>query len=143
MKQDKLKYIDPGKKEAANAARTAFGADYEAKLRQEAGALPDKLARRKHQISSLFYQAKMKVRRIGTCSCAGPAECWTISAAMKLISKLTRAPREQIAAAKWLCHCSCGCLRSGSQRQNIGRAHCHHPARHQGFYRSRCDNEQE
>ncbi len=62
MKQEKLKHVDPGKKEAANAARTAFGPDYEARLRKEAGALPDKLARRKHQISSLFYQSKMKVR---------------------------------------------------------------------------------
>ncbi|BDA48901.1 probable proline-rich protein PRCC at C-terminar half [Coccomyxa sp. Obi] len=60
VKQEKLKHVDPGKREAANAARTAFGPDYEARLRKEAGAQPDKLARRKHQISSLFYQSKMK-----------------------------------------------------------------------------------
>lgn len=61
VKQEKLKHIDIGKREAANAVRTAFGADYEVKLRQEAGPQPDKLARRKHQISSLYHQAKMKV----------------------------------------------------------------------------------
>ena len=41
--------------------RTALGADYEAQLRSAAGPQPDKMARRKHQISSLFHQAKMKV----------------------------------------------------------------------------------
>jgi hypothetical protein len=61
VKQEKLKYVNPMIKEAANAARTAFGTDYEASLRKEAGPAPDKLARRKHQISSLYHQAKMKV----------------------------------------------------------------------------------
>ena len=53
--------MDIRKREAMNAARTAFGADYEANLRKEAGPNPEKLARRKHQISSLYHQAKMKV----------------------------------------------------------------------------------
>ena len=62
VKQEKLRYIDPVAKEATNATRTAFGADYEARLRAEAGAKPDKLSRRKHQISSLYHNAKMKAR---------------------------------------------------------------------------------
>ena len=53
--------MDIRKREAMNATRTAFGADYEANLRMEAGPNPEKLARRKHQISSLYHQAKMKV----------------------------------------------------------------------------------
>lgn len=53
--------MDIRKREAMNATRTAFGADYEANLRKEAGPNPEKLARRKHQISSLYHQAKMKV----------------------------------------------------------------------------------
>ncbi len=53
--------MDVRKREAMNATRTAFGADYEANLRMEAGPNPEKLARRKHQISSLYHQAKMKV----------------------------------------------------------------------------------
>ena len=63
VKQAALKHVTPMAREAANAARSAFGPDYEARLRQEAGPQPEKLARRKHQISSLYHQAKMKVRR--------------------------------------------------------------------------------
>ena len=59
--QKKLTYVNPTAKAEANAARAAFGTDYEATLRREAGPQPDKLARRKHQISSLYHQAKMKV----------------------------------------------------------------------------------
>lgn len=62
VNQEKLRYVNPAAREAMNATRTAFGADYEAKLRMEAGAAPDKLSRRKHQISSLYNTAKMKVR---------------------------------------------------------------------------------
>lgn len=62
VNQEKLRYVNPAAREAMNATRTAFGADYEAKLRMEAGAAPDKLSRRKHQISSLYHTAKMKVR---------------------------------------------------------------------------------
>ncbi|KAK9826164.1 hypothetical protein WJX81_002555 [Elliptochloris bilobata] len=58
--QEELRRVDPAAREAMNAARTAFGADYEARLRAEAGAAPDKLSRRKHQISSLYHSAKMK-----------------------------------------------------------------------------------
>lgn len=61
VRQEDLTRMDKGKREAMNATRTAFGADYEANLRMEAGPNPEKLARRKHQISSLYHQAKMKV----------------------------------------------------------------------------------
>ena len=61
--------MDIRKREAMNATRTAFGADYEANLRKEAGPNPEKVARRKHQISSLYHQAKMKVRYITDPSC--------------------------------------------------------------------------
>ena len=62
VNQEKLRYVNPAAREAMNATRTAFGADYEARLRAEAGAAPDKLSRRKHQISSLYHNAKMKAR---------------------------------------------------------------------------------
>lgn len=62
VKQEDLTRMDIRKREAMNAARTAFGADYEANLRKEAGPNPEKMARRKHQISSLYHQAKMKVQ---------------------------------------------------------------------------------
>ena len=54
--------MPPEQREAQNATRTAFGADYEARVRSEAGPQPEKTARRKHQISSLYHQAKLKVR---------------------------------------------------------------------------------
>ena len=54
VRQEDLTRMDIRKREAMNATRTAFGAAYEASLRKEAG--------RKHQISSLYHQAKMKVK---------------------------------------------------------------------------------
>eukprot|EP00240_Pyramimonas_obovata_P003711 CAMPEP_0118929754 /NCGR_PEP_ID=MMETSP1169-20130426/6663_1 /TAXON_ID=36882 /ORGANISM="Pyramimonas obovata, Strain CCMP722" /LENGTH=350 /DNA_ID=CAMNT_0006872003 /DNA_START=172 /DNA_END=1224 /DNA_ORIENTATION=- len=39
---------------------TAFGPQYAAKLKKEAGAKPDQLLRRKHQIGSLYYDAKVR-----------------------------------------------------------------------------------
>ncbi|KAK9803561.1 hypothetical protein WJX73_010641 [Symbiochloris irregularis] len=60
VKQKDLTQMDAATREAANATRTAFGNDYEARLRSEAGAKPDKTARRKHQISSLYHAAKLK-----------------------------------------------------------------------------------
>ncbi len=53
--------MPPEQKEAKNATRTAFGADYEQRIREEAGDEPEKKAKRKHQIHSLYHQAKMKV----------------------------------------------------------------------------------
>lgn len=61
INQQKLTYMPPEQREAKNAVRTAFGADYEQRIREEAGDEPDKKAKRKHQIHSLFHQAKMKV----------------------------------------------------------------------------------
>lgn len=40
------------------ATRSALGSDYEARLRKEAGPDPGKMAKRKHQIGSLYHQAK-------------------------------------------------------------------------------------
>jgi hypothetical protein len=73
--QKALKYVNPTAKAEANAARAAFGADYEATLRREAGPQPDRLARRKHQISSLYHQAKMKARAAPAFAAAA-AICW-------------------------------------------------------------------
>ena len=39
---------------------TAFGPQYAAKLKKEAGDKPDQLLRRKHQIGSLYYDAKVR-----------------------------------------------------------------------------------
>ena len=69
VRQEDLTRMDIRKREAMNATRTAFGADYEANLRKEAGPNPEKVARRKHQISSLYHQAKMKVNCITYSAC--------------------------------------------------------------------------
>lgn len=61
VNQKQLTHMNSAARADANATRTAFGADYEQRLRSEAGSLPDKLSRRKHQISSLYHQAKIKV----------------------------------------------------------------------------------
>ena len=62
ISQQKLTYMPPEQREAKNATRTAFGNDYEQRIRDEAGDEPEKKAKRKHQIHSLYHQAKMKVR---------------------------------------------------------------------------------
>lgn len=62
IKQTKLTYVPPEQRAEKNATRTAFGHDYEQRIREEAGDEPEKKAKRKHQIHSLYHQAKMKVR---------------------------------------------------------------------------------
>lgn len=57
----KLTEMDPMAREAAQGARAALGNDYEQQLRKEAGPMPGKLSKRKHQIGSLFHQAKLAV----------------------------------------------------------------------------------
>ena len=63
VNQADLKYVNPAAREAAGGARAALGADYEMQLRSEAGPMPGKLAKRKHQISSLYHHAKIRVRQ--------------------------------------------------------------------------------
>ncbi|KAL4854611.1 hypothetical protein ACK3TF_004764 [Chlorella vulgaris] len=60
VRGDQLKYMDPGQRAGVDAIRNALGADYEAKLRAEAGGDPSKMAKRRHQISSLYHYAKQK-----------------------------------------------------------------------------------
>ena len=67
VNQQQLTHMNAAARADANAARTAFGADYEQRLRSEAGSAPDKLSRRKHQISSLYHQAKIKVASCSGC----------------------------------------------------------------------------
>ena len=57
----KLTEMDPMAREAAQGARAALGTDYEQQLRKAAGPMPGKLSKRKHQIGSLFHQAKLAV----------------------------------------------------------------------------------
>ena len=54
--------MDASQKADLNAMRTAFGSDYEQRLRKEAGAMPSRLARGKHQLGALYHQAKLQVR---------------------------------------------------------------------------------
>lgn len=61
VNQADLKYVNPAAREAAGGARAALGSDYELQLRSEAGPQPAKLAKRKHQISSLYHHAKIRV----------------------------------------------------------------------------------
>lgn len=62
VNQADLKYVNPAVREAAGGARAALGKEYELQLRSEAGPMPGKLAKRKHQISSLYHHAKVMVR---------------------------------------------------------------------------------
>ncbi|KAK2080139.1 hypothetical protein QBZ16_002535 [Prototheca wickerhamii] len=48
----------PGRVAEASALRTALGPGYEARLRQEAGPDIGKVAKRKHQLTSLYQQSK-------------------------------------------------------------------------------------
>ena len=57
--QEKLKYVAPTANAAANAAQNAFGPQYQAQLRKEAGAKGSKTARRKHQIGTLYHDMKI------------------------------------------------------------------------------------
>lgn len=55
-----LRYMDPGQRAELNALRSAFGDDYESRLKSDAakvGAV-SKLAKKKHQLASLYVQAK-------------------------------------------------------------------------------------
>lgn len=75
VNQADLKYVHPAAREAAGGARAALGAEYELQLRSEAGPAPAKLAKRKHQISSLYHHAKIRVGeyacRVMSCICYG------------------------------------------------------------------------
>jgi hypothetical protein len=55
-----LRYMDPGQKAELNALRSALGDDYEAKLKSDAAKVGNvsKLAKRKHQLASLYVQSK-------------------------------------------------------------------------------------
>lgn len=57
--QEKLKYVAPSASATANAATNAFGPQYQAELRREAGEKGTKNARRKHQIGTLYHNMKM------------------------------------------------------------------------------------
>lgn len=58
---DKIKYVDPAQREAAQGMRAALGTDYAAKLRAQAAPHQgSKLARSKHQIGTLFANAKLR-----------------------------------------------------------------------------------
>lgn len=57
---DRIRYMDPASRAEVNALREALGNDYEQKLRAEAGKVGSvsKLAKSRHQLASLFVQAK-------------------------------------------------------------------------------------
>lgn len=58
---DKLKYVDPSVKESMKGVRSALGAEYEMQLRASAKPFTgNKVARRKHQIGTLYHNAKMR-----------------------------------------------------------------------------------
>lgn len=56
---DAIRYTAPGRAEVNDAIKIAYGENYEAKIRAEAGPDPGKRAKSKHQISSLYHQAKL------------------------------------------------------------------------------------
>jgi len=46
--------------DTVNAVQKAFGPQYAAELKRQAGAKPDAKLRRKHQIGSLYHDAKVR-----------------------------------------------------------------------------------
>jgi proline-rich protein PRCC len=57
----RLKHVDPARREANEGMRAALGTGYAAALRAQAAPFEgDKMAKRKHQIGTLFHNAKMK-----------------------------------------------------------------------------------
>mmetsp|Transcript_462 Transcript_462/g.1192 ORF Transcript_462/g.1192 Transcript_462/m.1192 type:complete len:432 (+) Transcript_462:136-1431(+) len=61
VNQKDLTYVPAAAREAATNVRSALGPEYAAKLRNEAKPFEgDRLSKRKHQIGTLFYNAKMK-----------------------------------------------------------------------------------
>eukprot|EP00887_Chlorella_sp_A99_P003398 scaffold7.g3398.t1 len=72
IRADDVKFMDPAARAEVDAIRNALGADYEASLRAQAGAAPSRLARSRHQIGSLFHQAR------GRCAAASSALCWSV-----------------------------------------------------------------
>ncbi|MEW5299795.1 MAG: hypothetical protein WDW36_002773 [Sanguina aurantia] len=60
INQGQLTYMDPAARSAAEGTKTAIGPEYAAKQRAAAKAFEgDKLAKRKHQIGTLFHHSKM------------------------------------------------------------------------------------
>ncbi|KAF5843841.1 hypothetical protein DUNSADRAFT_5078 [Dunaliella salina] len=61
VNQKDLTYVPAAAREAATNVRSALGPEYAAKLRSDAKPFEgDRLSKRKHQIGTLFYNAKMK-----------------------------------------------------------------------------------
>lgn len=61
VNQKTLTYVDPARLAANQGKRQALGKEHELQLRREADAAePQKLAKRKHQISSLYHASKLK-----------------------------------------------------------------------------------
>lgn len=61
VKADEVKYVDPGEREAAQGMRSALGTEYAQQLRAQAAPhMGSKLARSKHQIGTLFANAKLR-----------------------------------------------------------------------------------
>jgi proline-rich protein PRCC len=57
--QEKLKYVAPTINAAQKGTDTAFGPQYQAQLRHEAGDKGTKTARKKHQIGTLYHDMKL------------------------------------------------------------------------------------
>jgi proline-rich protein PRCC len=58
---DNIKYVDPAQKEAAQGMRAALGTEYAGQLRAQAAPhVGSRLARSKHQIGTLYANAKLK-----------------------------------------------------------------------------------
>jgi proline-rich protein PRCC len=61
VKADDVKYVDPAQREAQQGMRAALGSDYAAQLRASAAPhVGSGLARKKHQIGTLFANAKLR-----------------------------------------------------------------------------------
>jgi hypothetical protein len=74
-----LRAMDPAQRAELAATRSALGADYEGRLRAEAGRVGDvsKRAKSKHQLSSLYVQAKeMELEQLEKVRGEGCAMCW-------------------------------------------------------------------
>ncbi|GMH40502.1 hypothetical protein BSKO_08406 [Bryopsis sp. KO-2023] len=60
IRQSDLKYVDPTVRESASSVGAAFGSDYASQLRGQAAPFKgSKIAKRKHQIGTLYHTVKM------------------------------------------------------------------------------------
>ena len=83
----------------AAAGGSVFGAEYEAKLRAEAGAKPSDVSRRKHQIGSLLHDAKLQELKVS--GGEGFVLCSVLTLWQAMEGRSTQSKSKQMTRAKY------------------------------------------